>query len=143
VAAENAGGTDGRLPAPADAALERFSLTDDLLRLPTELPMARRRFVGIARALAANPAAVLLDEPGAGLSLTEIEDLSSALRDLAHSTGLAVVVVDHDMALVMSACDRIVVLAQGTVLFDGTPDEVRADAGVRGAYLGEVAEVGG
>lgn len=137
VAAENAGHTDGRLPAPARTALDRFELTDDLPRLPTELSMAKRRFVGIVRALAANPAAVLLDEPGAGLSITEISVLAASLRDLAHQTGLTVLVVDHDMALVMSACDRIVVLHQGQVIADGTPDEMKADAAVRDAYLGE------
>jgi ABC-type branched-subunit amino acid transport system ATPase component/ABC-type branched-subunit amino acid transport system permease subunit len=140
VAAENAGATDGRLPAAAAAALDRFDLAGDLARLPTELPMARRRLVGIVRALAANPAVVLLDEPGAGLSATEIEALAAGLRELAHDTGLAVLVVDHDMALVMSACDRIVVLAQGRVLAEGTPDEVRADPAVREAYLGEAVE---
>ncbi|WP_242424806.1 branched-chain amino acid ABC transporter ATP-binding protein/permease, partial [Frankia sp. EI5c] len=140
VAAENAGRTDGRLPAPARAALERFGLIDDLPRLPTELPMAKRRHVGIARALASNPAVVLLDEPGAGLSITEIGDLAANLRDLAHDSGLTVLVVDHDMALVMSACDRIVVLHQGRVLAEGTPEEIQADAAVREAYLGESTE---
>jgi sulfate-transporting ATPase len=140
VAAENAGRADGRLTDPASAAIARFGLTDDLSRLPTELPMAKRRLVGIVRALAANPSVVLLDEPGAGLSITEIDVLAANLRDLAHESGLAVLVVDHDMALVMSACDRIVVLHQGQVLADGTPDEVRADAAVREAYLGEATE---
>ncbi|WP_026311207.1 ABC transporter permease subunit [Parafrankia elaeagni] len=140
VAAENAGGTDGRLPTPARAALERFGLTDDLPRLPTELPMAKRRLVGIVRALASNPAVVLLDEPGAGLSITEIRELAANLRELAHGCGLTVLVVDHDMALVMSACDRIVVLHQGQVLAAGTPEEVQADATVREAYLGEAVE---
>jgi sulfate-transporting ATPase len=138
VAAENAGGSDGSLPTPASAAVQRFGLTDDLPRLPTELSLARRRLVGIARALAANPAVVLLDEPGAGLSMTEIDELSAGLRELARESGRAVLVVDHDMALVMSACDRIVVLHQGRVLADGIPDAVRADAAVREAYLGEV-----
>ncbi|KPM56742.1 ABC transporter [Frankia sp. R43] len=137
VAAENAGGTDGRLTAPARAALERFGLTEDLPRLPTELPMAKRRLVGIVRALASNPAVVLLDEPGAGLSITEISQLAAHLRDLAHDCGLTVLVVDHDMALVMSACDRIVVLHQGRVLAEGTPEEIQADATVREAYLGD------
>ncbi|MGW1028548.1 ABC transporter permease subunit [Streptomyces sp. NPDC002577] len=140
VAAESAGHTDGRLPAPARSALERFELAEDLLRRPTELPMAKRRFVGIARTLASNPAVVLLDEPSAGLSITEIDNLAVSLRELAHTTGLTVLVVDHDMALVMSACDRIVVLHQGQVLADGTPEQVRADAAVREAYLGEAAE---
>ncbi|ADP81597.1 ABC transporter permease subunit [Pseudofrankia inefficax] len=141
VAAENAGHTGGRLTAPARAALERFGLTEDLARLPGELPMAKRRLVGIARALAANPAAVLLDEPGAGLSMTEITALAASLRELAHDDGLAVLVVDHDMALVMSACDRIVVLHQGGVLADGTPEEIRASSAVRDAYLGAADEI--
>jgi ABC-type branched-subunit amino acid transport system ATPase component len=140
VAAENAGHSDGVLTVPARAALGRFQLNDDLQRLPAELPMAKRRFVAITRSLASDPGVLLLDEPGAGLSITDIGELSRSLRDLAQETGLTVVVVDHDMALVMSACDRIVVLHQGRVLADGTPEEIRANAVVRDAYLGEAVE---
>jgi ABC-type branched-subunit amino acid transport system ATPase component/ABC-type branched-subunit amino acid transport system permease subunit len=140
VAAENAGHSGGALTGPARSALERFHLSQELQRRPGELPMAKRRFVAIVRSLASNPGVLLLDEPGAGLSITDIGELSTGLRHLARETGLTVLVVDHDMALVMSACDRIVVLHQGRVLADGTPEEIRADAGVRDAYLGETVE---
>lgn len=137
IAAENAGGTDGSLPPACRRALDRFGLSDSLDRFPTELSLAQRKFVGIARALASNPTVLLLDEPGAGLSLTDIETLGAELRALAREEGLPVVVVDHNMGLVMSTCDLIVVLQLGEVLVVGTPDEVSEDEAVRSAYLGD------
>ncbi|CAN5197868.1 branched-chain amino acid ABC transporter ATP-binding protein/permease [soil metagenome] len=101
-----------------------------------DLPHVDRRLVEIARALAAQPSVLLLDEPAAGLAQDDKAQLGELLRRIA-ARGVAVVLVEHDMALVMSVSDRIVVLESGQFLAAGTPRDIQADAGVRRAYLGE------
>src|SRR6185369_7749688 len=80
---------------------------------PTELSYGRRRLVAIARAIAAEPAVLLLDEPAAGLSQTESAELRTLLRHLADDRGMGVLLVEHDVDLVMSSCDRVVALVFG------------------------------
>ncbi len=106
--------------------------------LAADLPHVDRRLVEIARALATSPQAVLLDEPAAGLSREDKSRLAQLLRAIADA-GTAVVVVEHDMALVMEVSDRIVVIDAGQLLAVGSPAEVRANSAVRQAYLGEAA----
>jgi len=101
-----------------------------------DLAHVDRRLVEIARALALDPDFVLLDEPAAGLSREDKTRLATLLRRIA-DTGLGVLIVEHDMALVMGISDRIVVLDAGRHLATGTPDEVRANRDVQQAYLGE------
>ena len=91
-----------------------------------DLPHVDRRLVEIARALAAGPDVLLLDEPAAGLSHDDKARLGDLLRRIADA-GIGVVLVEHDMALVMRVCDRIVVLDAGQPLAAGTPAEIRAD----------------
>ncbi|HTJ99067.1 MAG TPA: branched-chain amino acid ABC transporter ATP-binding protein/permease [Bordetella sp.] len=98
-----------------------------------------RRLVEIARALAADPDVLLLDEPAAGLSRADKENLAALLRRIADA-GPGVVVVEHDMALVMGISDHIVVLDAGRRLALGTPAQIQADPAVRQAYLGEQAD---
>ena len=100
------------------------------------LPHVDRRLVEIARALALDPDALLLDEPAAGLSTEDKARLAGLLRRIAEA-GLAVLLVEHDMPLVMGVSDRVVVLDAGQRLAVGTPAEVQADPAVRQAYLGE------
>jgi ABC-type branched-subunit amino acid transport system ATPase component/ABC-type branched-subunit amino acid transport system permease subunit len=95
-----------------------------------------RRLVEIARALATDPDVILLDEPAAGLSQAEKRILGELLRDIA-GAGIGVGLVEHDMGLVMSTSDRVVVLQTGAMIASGTPAEIQADPVVRGAYLGE------
>jgi branched-chain amino acid transport system ATP-binding protein len=104
-------------------------------RLPAELTQGERKLVGVARALAGSPRVVCLDEPAAGLDSAESEQLGRRLREVADS-GTGMLLVDHDMGLVLSVCDEIVVLEFGHVIATGTPEEVRRDRRVVEAYLG-------
>jgi sulfate-transporting ATPase len=112
-------------------------LEDDLHRLPDELPYGRRRLVGIARSIASAPSVVLLDEPAAGLDEVESRELATLIRSLADDRGMAVLLVEHDVGLVMSTCDRIVVIDFGRLVAIGTPEEIRRHPAVRAAYLGD------
>jgi len=130
-----------RLPSTAVAAIRQFGLADDLAKKPTELPYGKRRLVGIARALASGPSVLLLDEPAAGLDSSESEELAGLIRSLADERGMAILLIEHDVGLVMSICDRVVVLDFGRVIASGTPDQVRTDPAVLAAYLGELGDV--
>lgn len=130
--------TDAAIPA-VESALELLGLVDDRDRLPADLSHGRRRLVGVARALAASPEILLLDEPAAGLDSAESLALGQRLRAIA-DTGVTVFLIDHDMGLVLDVCDRIHVLDFGAVIASGTPDEIRNDPAVVAAYLGRAAE---
>jgi branched-chain amino acid transport system ATP-binding protein len=99
------------------------------------------RLVELARALAVKPSVLLLDEPASGQNAEETQKFASVLRTLA-ADGLAVLLVEHDMELVMGVCDCVYVLVQGSVLRSGTPAEVQRDPAVASAYLGSMAGVG-
>jgi sulfate-transporting ATPase len=124
------------LPSTAVAAVKAFELEPLLDQTPEELPYGRRRLVGIARTVASGPSVVMLDEPAAGLDERESADLAKLIRRLADERNMAVLLVEHDVGLVMSTCDRIVVIDFGQVIASGTPAQIREDTGVRDAYLG-------
>lgn len=107
--------------------------------LAGDLPHVDRRLVEIARALATDPEILLLDEPAAGLSREDKEQLALVLRRIADA-GIGVLVVEHDMALVMGISDHVVVLESGKHLAEGSPQEVQANPLVQQAYLGESLE---
>jgi branched-chain amino acid transport system permease protein len=117
----------------ADFGLERLAE-----ELPGNLPYGRQRQLEIARALAASPRLLLLDEPAAGLNAAEQEGLKDTIRRVRNS-GVTVVVIEHNMGLVMTVCERLTVLAQGKVLAAGGPAEVSRDPLVMEAYLGQDA----
>jgi ABC-type branched-subunit amino acid transport system ATPase component len=117
-------------------SLERFDLGRFADTLVRELPYGLQRRVEIARATVSRPHFILLDEPAAGLNETESDELLSVLLGLRDEFGLGILLVDHDLRLIMGCTDRICVLAQGSVLAEGTPDKVRHDPKVVRAYIG-------
>lgn len=127
-----------RSEAIATAVLDRLGLRPAAQRFPDEINHYQLRLTEIGVALALEPRVLLLDEPGAGLSASEIEGLSQLLREL-RAIGTAIVLVDHIMALVMPLSDRILVLDGGVQIADASPPEILADPRVRTAYLGEEA----
>jgi branched-chain amino acid transport system ATP-binding protein len=132
-----------RLRDTAMAHLQAFGIAQYARELPTPLPFSVQKRVALARALIADPQLLLLDEPAAGLTADEIEELATVIRGLPARRGreCAVMLVEHHMDLVMEVCDHIVVLNFGKVIAQGTPDEIKGSAAVTEAYLGtEVAE---
>ncbi|HVN50940.1 MAG TPA: ABC transporter ATP-binding protein [Acidimicrobiales bacterium] len=127
------------IDAQVDAILERVGLGSVADTRVTALPTGQGRLVELARALACEPKVLLLDEPASGQDDAETERFAVLLRELA-AQDMAVVLVEHDMRLVMDVCDVINVLNYGQVLAVGTPEEIRAHAAVREAYLGQGAD---
>jgi branched-chain amino acid transport system ATP-binding protein len=101
------------------------------------LPLGFARRVEVARALATGPSVVLLDEPSAGLDITETAQLAAALRTVVDEERVSLLLVEHDVAMVLGLSSEVAVLDFGVRIAYGTPDEIRADASVRAAYLGD------
>jgi len=121
-----------------DEALEVFALAPFAEATPTELTQGQRKLVAVARALAARPKLLCLDEPAAGLDAQESVGFGQHLREIV-DRGTPILLIDHDMGLVLGISDRVVVLEFGKVIASGTPSDVRADARVVAAYLGSAA----
>ena len=120
----------------ADQLLDALGLGERANQLARSLPHGDERKVGVARALAARPRYVLMDEPAAGLPEAEVGPLAAAVRTVRDSFGAGVLVVDHNMALIMEVSDRIQVLDRGRTLAEGNPEEIRKNIDVAAAYLG-------
>ncbi len=132
------GGRGGGLPLPGggvDATLSEMGLESIAAALPSELSEGQRKLVGLARAVVGTPRLLCLDEPAAGLDTEESRVLGRRLRELG-DRGISTLLIDHDMGLVLSICDRVVVLEFGAVIADGSPEAVRRDPAVVAAYLG-------
>src|SRR5205823_9359754 len=108
-------------------------------RRPSELDHGAARLVGIARAMVTEPFVVFLDEPAAGLGAPERAELRQTIQDIA-ALGIAVVLVEHDVPLVLSTCQRVVVLDFGKVIATGTPEQIRNNPAVIDAYLGTTTD---
>jgi branched-chain amino acid transport system permease protein len=117
--------------------LTRVGLGEKAGEIAGNLPLGQQRLLEVARALAASPIVVILDEPAAGLRRLEKKILADLLRALRNE-GMTIVLVEHDMEFVMNLVDRIVVMDFGSKLAEGLPSEIRADARVQEAYLGGV-----
>lgn len=127
------------LPAHVLVAIREFGLENALDRPVGDLSYGERRLLAIARAVATSPSVLLLDEPAAGLSDDESRELAHLVRRLAEDWGMGVLLVEHDVDMVMSVCDEVVVLDFGRRICVGTPEEVRGDPAVRAAYLGDLS----
>ncbi len=117
--------------------LKIFGLEDVAETVASNLPYGAQRRLEIARALATGPKLLLLDEPAAGMNPQETEELMAMIRLVRDHFGIAILLIEHDMKLVMGICERITVLNYGMLLAEGTPAEIQANPEVVKAYLGE------
>jgi branched-chain amino acid transport system ATP-binding protein len=129
--------SESRLRDVSMEIIEQMGLADDANETIGSLSYGRRRMVELARALACRPHVLLLDEPAAGLNSGEVDQLTDRLRQMRATHGLAVVLIEHNMGMVMRLAERILVLNFGCKIAEGTPTEIQANPDVLSAYLGE------
>jgi branched-chain amino acid transport system ATP-binding protein len=130
------GASDAGLTAEADRMIAFFRLGHLRDELAGSLSYGQQKLVDAAMAFMANPALVLLDEPAGGVNLTMLGHLKERLKTYNREHDTTFVVIEHNMEFVMSLCTRIVVLAEGAIIAEGTPEEIRANQTVIDAYLG-------
>ena len=117
--------------------LKIFHLEEEAYEVAKNLPYGKQRRLEIARALATEPKLLLLDEPAAGMNPQETKELMEMISWIRKEFNLSILLIEHDMGLVMGVCERIYVLEYGMKIAEGTPDEIKQNARVIEAYLGE------
>ncbi|MBC7960873.1 MAG: ABC transporter ATP-binding protein [Vallitaleaceae bacterium] len=120
----------------AHELLKIFNMDESADKLAKNLPYGQQRKLEIARALATNPKLVYLDEPAAGMNPQETKELMETIRFIRENFDVSILLIEHDMSLVMGICERIVVIDYGMIIAKGTPDEIKNNPKVIGAYLG-------
>ena len=130
---------DRRIAEKVDRLIETGGLSAKADRLVGELPHGDQRATEILMSLALEPRLLLLDEPTAGMGDQETYDITQLVRKLHREQKLTIVLIEHDMRVVFHLADRIMVLAEGAVLAEGTPAQIGADERVQAAYLGKAA----
>jgi len=130
---------DGEIRARVTQLMEMGDLTSKADRLVGELSHGDQRAIEIMMALALKPRLLLLDEPTAGMGDQETYDVTQLIRKLHREQKLSIVLIEHDMRVVFHLADRIMVLAEGKMLAEGTPEEIAANEAVQAAYLGTAA----
>lgn len=126
-----------RIAAQAMEVLDFVKLSHLADEYAGNLSTGQKKLLELARTLMAEPAVVLLDEPAAGVNRTLLRDLSASILQASVERGITFVIIEHDMQFVMTMCDPIIVLANGAVIAQGAPPEVRRNPQVLDAYLGE------
>jgi branched-chain amino acid transport system ATP-binding protein len=133
------GDADGEVKARVTDLLDMSGLADKADRLVGEMSHGDQRAAEIMMALALKPRLLLLDEPTAGMGDQETYDITQLIRKLHKDQKLSIVLIEHDMRVVFHLADRIMVLAEGTMLAEGTPQEIARNEAVQEAYLGKAA----
>ena len=136
VAALGVGASGREARARAESLLDALGLAGRADERAVSLPHGDERKLGVARALATEPRFVLMDEPAAGLTESEVPDLAAVVRSVRDNHDAGVLLIDHNVTLMFDVCDRIQVLDEGRTLAEGTPDEIRRNIDVANAYLG-------
>lgn len=129
---------DKELHDEAMEVIESLGLKDKYNHMCNALPHGDRRRVDIGLALASKPEMVLLDEPTAGMNPNETDEIINLIKTLRNKTGASFFLTEHDMDVVFSISERIVVLHQGSIIADGTPEEIKENTSVQEVYLGGV-----
>ena len=128
---------EAEIEAKAIELLKIFKLDDKKDEIAKNLPYGEQRRLEIARALAAQPKLLLLDEPAAGMNPQETQELMKMIQWIKKEFDLTILLIEHDMSLVMNVCERIYVLEYGSMIAQGVPEEIKNNPRVIEAYLGE------
>jgi branched-chain amino acid transport system ATP-binding protein len=128
--------TEEKITEKAVDLLKIFHLEDKQDWMASNLPYGQQRKLEIARALATDMKVLLLDEPAAGMNPTETEDLMNCINTIRDRFGIAILLIEHDMSLVMNVCERIKVIDYGKTIAEGLPEEIASNPQVIAAYLG-------
>jgi len=131
---------EAQIEEKAIALLKIFNLADKKDEIAKNLPYGEQRRLEIARALAAQPKLLLLDEPAAGMNPQETQELMKMIKWIKQEFDLTILLIEHDMSLVMNVCERIYVLEYGSIIAQGIPEEIKNNPRVIEAYLGEEVE---